>query len=180
MNKKLVLLFILLIVSTIVLTGCNENEIHQKLIADSVVLSDNKLNLVVDSSDTTKVFSTDYTSMEDSCKEIKDKYDYEPFLSHSKEIIISTDIQVNDLKKYIYELKAYHQISPDIKLYLADEEVIDSVLKGDVTTSALDKALENQHCCDERLCHYDDFYSDNEYAVLYEIDGRLEVQRMSI
>jgi len=47
-----------------------------------------------------------------------------PFLSHSKVVVISAEITVNELAHYIEELKKYYQVPPDIKVALALSSLI--------------------------------------------------------
>jgi hypothetical protein len=179
MIKKCVALLVALIFPFL-FTGCGENEIHQKLVADGVLIANDKLMFIVDSKGESKIYSVDYTTFQNSCEEIKKEYDYEPFLSHTNEIYISTDISVKKLKQYIRELKDYYQISPDMKIYLAEDSLVNAFTEGTLTSAEVTKSVENQQCCDERLCHYDNMYKDNEFAVLAEKEGVVTVTRQMI
>ncbi|MBQ9673841.1 MAG: hypothetical protein IJV39_04355 [Ruminococcus sp.] len=179
MRKKIILL-IMALTMAFSLTACGYNEISKKLVADAVVIADDKLSFVVDSTGDVKVFDVDYTNFKDSCESVKKKYDYEPFLSHTKEIIVSTDIKFSQLKKYISELKGYYQISPDMRIFLADDDVITAIMRGKINTDEVEKTLKNCDECDERLCHYDNLYKDNEFAVLHMGDNCIVVEYMNI
>jgi hypothetical protein len=158
-------------------SGCKD-EIHQKLVADAIILENNKLNLLKDSNENeSKIYSVNYTTFNNSCEEIELKYNYKPFLSHTNEVYISTEVSVEQLKEFIKELKANYQISPNVRLYLAEENVISLFKESKITTDEVKRSIQNQHYCDERICNYDNLRINNEFAVLQEYDGNISVRR---
>lgn len=180
--KKLSRVIVLLMIPAVslIFSACGYNEISKKLVADAIVIAEDELCFVIDSTEEVRVFNVDYTDFESACESVKKKYDYEPFLSHTREIIISTDIKFSDLKKYIKELKQHNQISPDMKVFLADEDVISGIMKGRIKTEIIEKTLRNCDECDERLCRYDNLYHDNEFAVLHMGDNCVTVEYVTV
>ncbi len=170
----------LIIFTALSFSSCGYKEISKKLVADAVIISDDKFQLIVDSREEPKVYTANYKAFDNSIKEIKQKYDYEPFLSHSKEILITTNITVRELNNLIKELKNYHQIPPDIKIALTDSNLIKSLENGDFTTEEIHTIIKNKSVCDDRLCHYDGRISGSEFAVLYEKDGEINIKSITI
>lgn len=180
MTKKIISL---LSVISIMLsfTGCQSYEISRKLVSDVIVLTKDEIILLNDSfSKEPKVYSVPYESFENSMKEIKNKYDLTPFLSHTKDVIISAEITVKELASYIDELKSYYQIPPDIRISLAESPAIDMIKKSEITSDSLNVIIKNNNLCDERICAYSEALFGKEFSLLYEDDGEINIKRITI
>lgn len=179
MVKKLCLvLAILTLIFTF--TGCEYNEINKKLISDEIIISDNEFMVVSQSNKEEKLYDTKYKTLDNSLKVLKKKYDLAPFLSHSKVIIISAEITVNKLEKYIDEIKSCYQIPPDIKLTLAESSVITMIKENKITTDEISIIVKNSSRCDNRICCYENDLIGKQFTVLYENDGKLNIKQITI
>ena len=107
MYKKL-LSIVFLLVFLFSFTGCESNEINLKIITDGIVIKDDSLMLITDTGKKPTIYKSPYRNFNGAVKEIKKKYDLTPFLSHSKVVVISAEITVNELAHYIEELKFPH------------------------------------------------------------------------
>ncbi|MGN1132050.1 MAG: hypothetical protein ACI4RL_04035 [Ruminococcus sp.] len=180
MNKKIVSLLTVIFVM-LSATGCQSYEISRKLVSDVIVITKDDIILLTDSyTKEPKVYSVPHESFENSMKEIKIKYDQTPFLSHSKDIIISAEITVKELASYIGELKSYYQIPPDIRISLAESPAIDMIKKGEINSDSLNVIIKNSNLCDERICAYSDALFGKEFSLLYEDDGEMNIKRITI
>lgn len=180
MIKKL--LSLLLVVFVMLSTaGCQSYEISKKLVSDVIVMTKEDIFLISDSfAKEPKVYSVSHKNFDNSMEELKLKYDQNPFLSHSKEIVISAEITVKELSSYIGELKSYYQIPPDIRISLAESPVIDLIKKGEVTSDSLNVIIKNSNLCDERICNYNESLIGKEFPLLYEDDGEIFIKRITI
>lgn len=179
MYKKLVS-FLLLIVVVFSLTSCESNEINLKIITDAIVMTNESLYLVKDSTEKPEIYKTNYKTFKSSIRNIKKKYDQTPFLSHSKIIVISAEITVNELASYIKELKNYYQIPPDIKVTLAENEAIELVEKGELTIKEMNIYIKN--CCniDSRICTFENNLLGQKFPLIYESDGNICIKTITI
>lgn len=179
MIKKLFAVFI--IVSLVLgLSACEFNEISKKLVADAVIVTDNKLSIIVDSKDEMKIYEADFDTIEDSLQKIKEKYDYEPFLSHSKAIIVSTEVTIKELSDIIQKFKFYYQISPDTKVILAEDNALKALKKGDFKTKEIDTIIKNKRLCDDRICSYDSLLTGKDFEVIFDKEGEIEVRKITL
>ncbi len=180
-NKTPAVLFLItVIVILFTLTGCSGYEISTKLVSDAIVITPEKLRLVTDAGDKPKTYEVDYVKLNTSLKDIKNKYDLNPFLSHSKEIIISADVTVKQLASLIQDLKENNQIPPDAKVSLAEKEALDMLENGDVTTEEIHTIIKNSGICDERICSYNSYLTGDKFTMLYENGGELKIKQITI
>ena len=98
MYKKL-LSIVFLLVFLFSFTGCESNEINLKIITDGIVIKDDSLMLITDTGKKPTIYKSPYRNFNGAVKEIKKKYDLTPFLSHSKVVVISAEITVNENRK---------------------------------------------------------------------------------
>ena len=176
---KVKLLAIILLV-TLSLSGCSGYEISTKLVSDAIVLTPEKLILVTDTVKEPKLYEVDYVKFDTSLKEIKKKYDLRPFLSHSKEIIISAEVTVKELYSLIEQLKDNNEIPPDTRATLSEEEPLNMLKKGEVTTEEIYITIKNSNICDERICSYNSYLKGDKFTMLYESDGEIKVKQITI
>ncbi|MCH5201719.1 MAG: hypothetical protein J1F17_00800 [Oscillospiraceae bacterium] len=179
MIKKLfaVLIIICLILG---LSACGFNEISKKLVADAVIVTDSKMSILVDSKDEMKIYDTDFDTVESSVEKIKEKYDYELFLSHSKAIIVSTEVTIKELSDIIQKFKFYYQISPDTKVILAEDNALKALKKGDFTTKEINTIIKNKKMCDDRICNYDTVLTGKDFEVIFDKEGEIEVRKITL
>ena len=180
MTKRIICLFVTALVM-MSFTGCQSYEISRKLVSDVIVITEDEIILLNDSfSKEPKVYSVPNKSFENSIKEIKTKYDLTPFLSHTKDVIISAEITVKDLATYINELKSYYQIPPDIRISLSESPVIDMIKKGEINSDSLNVIIKNNNLCDERICVYNEALFGKKFSLIYEDDGEILIKRITI
>lgn len=179
MYKKL-LSIVFLLVFLFSFTGCESNEINLKIITDGIVIKDDSLMLITDTGKKPTIYNSPYRNFNGAVKEIKKKYDLTPFLSHSKVVVISAEITVNELAHYIEELKKYYQVPPDIKVALAENETIEKIEQGKLRIKEVNIYIKNSFKDDSRICTYENNLLGQKFPLLYESDGNVNIKRITI
>lgn len=179
MYKKLISV-VFLLVFLFSFTGCESNEINLKIITDGIVIKSDSLLLITDSGKKPTVYKCPYRNFSSSLKEIKKKYDLTPFLSHTKVVVISAEITVNELSHYIDELKKYYQVPPDIKVTLAENETIEKIEEGKLRIKEVNIYIKNIFKEDSRICTYENNLLGQKFPLLYESDGNTNIKRITI
>ena len=169
MYKKL-LSIVFLLVFLFSFTGCESNEINLKIITDGIVIKDDSLMLITDTGKKPTIYKSPYRNFNGAVKEIKKKYDLTPFLSHSKVVVISAEITVNELAHYIEELKKYYQVPPDIE----------KIEQGKLRMKEVNIYIKNSFKDDSRICTYENNLLGQKFPLLYESDGNVNIKRITI
>ena len=154
--------------------------INLKIITDGIVIKDDSLMLITDTGKKPTIYKSPYRNFNGAVKEIKKKYDLTPFLSHSKVVVISAEITVNELAHYIEELKKYYQVPPDIKVALAENETIEKIEQGKLRIKEVNIYIKNSFKDDSRICTYENNLLGQKFPLLYESDGNVNIKRITI
>lgn len=178
MKSKIIAFLLLIVILTF--SGCSGYEISTKLVSDAIVLTPDKLCLITDTAQKPQIYQVDYDKLNTSLKEIKKKYDLNPFLSHSKEIIISAEVTVKELSELISQLKDNNEIPPDTKITLSETKPLEMIRKGEVSSQEIYTLIKNSNICDERICSYNSYLTGDKFTMLYENDGEVKVKQITI